>query len=439
MHLYFCGIGGSGLAPLAHLALDCDLQVSGSDIQEGLSLKELLARTDQISLEQDGKFLKTLHQDKPIDWFIYTSAVKPGQNPEYQFIQEWNEQNPEKQIRLSKRSQLLNYILKKKRLKLLAIAGTHGKTTTTAMLVWTFKQLNLPISYLIGTNVSFGRSAAYTSGSKYFVYECDEFDKNFLEFQPHATLLTSLDYDHPDTYATEKDYYLAFEEFLAQTDLITVGWQENLTKLKSESRFLSLSKIEKNLEIEQLKLTGRHNRENAFLAGRLLESLKIIPAVEAYPILSAFPGTQRRFEKLVEGVFTDYAHHPAEIAATLQTVEEYRQLRGLDSAKIIAIYQPHQNSRQHLIQNEYQHTFDRADLVYWLPTYLTREDPNQRTLEPEELSQHVEPKNKVQLANLDEVLLEKLKQHQNQGDLLIFMGAGNIDGWARLKFGVVRN
>lgn len=431
MHLYFSGIGGSGLAPLAHLALDCGLQVSGSDIQESLNLKSLRERGVKIGLNQDGNHLQKVHTKQPVSWLVHTSAINTSTHPEYQLVQTWNSQNPEGHIRTSKRSDLLNYVIKKKRLKLLAVAGTHGKTTTTAMLVWLFKQLKIPVSYLIGTNITFGPAAQYQEGSEYFIYECDEFDRNFLDFHPFATLLTSLDYDHPDTYPSQESYYEAFRQFFSQTEYNVIGWSENLLNFNFEAQLPNLSKKNLSPQIDQIILTGRHNRENAFLAIQLLSKLIAQPVEELEKLVESFPGTQRRFEKLARNVFTDYAHHPTEIRATLQMAAEYRHQHNLKESKIIAVYQPHQNSRQHLIKKDYQNAFDRAEMIYWLATYLTREDPELPVLPAQELSNYVDVSKQLELQELDEVLAKKLQAHQKNNDIIVFMGAGNIDDWAR--------
>src|SRR5690606_24799052 len=113
-------------------------------------------------------------------------------------------------IKIAKRDELLAFILKEKGLKLIAITGTHGKTTTTGMLVWCLQNLGVPISYSVGSTLPFGPSGAFRPDSEYFVYECDEFDRNFLHFEPYLSVITSIEYDHPDTYPTENEYYDAF-------------------------------------------------------------------------------------------------------------------------------------------------------------------------------------------------------------------------------------
>jgi UDP-N-acetylmuramate--alanine ligase len=216
MHIYFSGIGGSGLSPLANLALDCGFEVSGSDREDSQNLEDLKNRGAKITIGQSTQEIEQTYQNQPFDWIVITSALS-ADHPHKLFA----EQN---QLKITKRHELINFILQEKNLKLIAVAGTHGKTTTTGMLVWIFKQLRIPVSYLIGTNISYGRSGEYAPDSQYFVYECDEFDRNMLHFKPFLSVVPSLDYDHPDTYKTEKDYCESFIQFFSQSQNV-VSWQ----------------------------------------------------------------------------------------------------------------------------------------------------------------------------------------------------------------------
>lgn len=423
MHIYFSGIGGAGLAPLAQISLDVGLEVSGSDACKSLNTKELEKRGLKIKIGQTEKNIENCHQNKKIDWFVYSSGIRED-HPERQFIKEWNDKNPNDQIKESKRDELLNYIISKKKLKLIAVSGTHGKTTTTGMAVWVFKQLRIPISYSIGSNITFGPSAKYEEGSEFFVYECDEFDRNFLNFTPFATIITSLDYDHHDTYPTIQDYQLAFEDFINTAKEKVVGWQKDLSILKLQSKKVKMFDSEK-ADLSKIKLPGQHNRQNAFLVIETIKNLLKNQNIDRlYEVISNFPGTQRRMEKIGQNLYTDYAHHPVEIRATLELAS------GL-SQNVIAVYQPHQNIRQHRLKNEYTDCFKQAKKVYWLPTYLSREDKNLKILEPKELIKEIKEKDKIEISETNSILENKINQHIQNGDLIILMGAGSIDEWGR--------
>lgn len=181
MNIYFSGIGGVGIGPLAEIAHDAGYEVAGSDLEDTLVTKELRQHGITVNTTQDGTFLKARHQEKPIDWFVYTSAL-PKNHPELVLAQELG-------IRATKRDELLDHIISDKGLKLIAVAGTHGKTTATGMLIWTLQQLEVPVSYSIGTTIKFGPSGKFDPASEYFIYECDEFDRNFLNFNPYLSLI----------------------------------------------------------------------------------------------------------------------------------------------------------------------------------------------------------------------------------------------------------
>jgi UDP-N-acetylmuramate--alanine ligase len=194
MNIYFAGIGGVGIGPLAEIASDAGHYIAGSDLAKTPITYQLETKGVEISYAQDGQHLAAVHATHPLDWFIYTAAL-PDTHPELMKARELG-------IQTGKRDELISDIIRGHNLKLIAVAGTHGKTTTTGMLVWAFKQLGVPVSYSVGSTLSFGPSGRFDENAQYFVYECDEFDRNFLHFTPYLSLITSVDYDHPDTYPT---------------------------------------------------------------------------------------------------------------------------------------------------------------------------------------------------------------------------------------------
>lgn len=410
MKIYFSGIGGVGIGPLAEIAADAGYDVIGSDQQEGLMTKQLRERGISVDIGQDGHFLAACHEDEPIDWFVYTAALPP-EHPELKMAQELG-------IKIAKRDELLAHIIQEKNLKLLAVAGTHGKTTTSGMLVWAMQQLNLPISWSVGATLSFGPSGKFDPESEYFVYECDEFDRNFLHFQPHLSLVTSVDYDHPDTYPTESEYLKAFRQFGEQSEQL-IAWQDQHVELFSEHPDAWL--LETPLDVN---LPGAHNRKNATLVLKALEKLNLNGDYKS--AIEGFPGTSRRFEKLADNLYSDYGHHPVEIAATLQMAREI-------SNQVVLVYQPHQNIRQHEIKDQYTVQFELAEKVYWLPTYLSREDPDLPILSPEELISGITNRSDIEIAELDIKLWRNIQKAQSEGKLVLAMGAGSIDSWLRSR------
>ncbi len=414
MNIYFSGIGGVGIGPLAEIARDAGYTVQGSDATESLLTRELRGRGINVTIGQDGDFLKACHYETPIDWFVHTAALT-ADHPELVLAQQLG-------IKTAKRDELLAHIIAEKNLQLIAVAGTHGKTTTTGMLVWTMKQLGIPVSYSVGTTISFGPSGKYDPDSKYFIYECDEFDRNFLHFSPHLSLITSIDYDHPDTYPTESSYLAAFHQFIEQSNM-AIMWKadgDQIHSTETEGWILG------DDEVMDIHVPGAHNRRNATLVAKAVEYLEAGDYDRTITSLQSFPGTDRRFERLDDNLYSDYGHHPVEIAATLQLAREL-------SDNVVLIYQPHQNVRQHEIRAQYTNQFELADTIYWLPTYLSREDPTLPILTPHELTQTITNRGSVYTANLDNDLWNVIQAARQEGKLVLGMGAGSIDTWLRQR------
>lgn len=412
MNIYFSGIGGVGIGPLAQIARDAGYDVQGSDPSESLTTRSLQAQGIAVDTNQDGTFLRACHDARPVDWFVYTASL-PADHPELLLAKKLG-------IKTSKRDELIAHIIKEKRLKLIAVAGTHGKTTTTGMAVWAFKQLGIPVSYSVGSTLGFGPSGAFDDKSEYFIYECDEFDRNFLHFSPYLSLITSIGFDHPDVFPTEDDYTQAFRQFMNQSDH-TIMWQPDGTKVQASA---DDGWILRENEVQPIKLAGEHNRRNATLVAKALEYLGLANMAKAQEVLARFPGTDRRFEKLADNLYSDYGHHPSEIAATLQMARELCD-------HVVLVYQPHQNVRQHEIKDQYVHCFELAEEIYWLPTYLSREKPLLPILTPQELSQNVTNRDSVHFADLDDSLWAIVKAARSEGKLVLAMGAGSIDSWVR--------
>ena len=410
MRIYFSGIGGVGIGPLSRIALGAGYDVCGSDKAPSLITDELESAGIAISFNQSGEYLQSEHKKAPFDWFIHTAAL-PDDHPELVLARELG-------IKTSKRDELLAQIIADKNLKLIAIAGTHGKTTATSMLVWAMQQLQIPVSYSVGSTLSFAPSGEFNENSQFFVYECDEFDRNFLHFSPEISVITSVDYDHPDTYPTEKSYLEAFHEFGEKSKKVIV-WQENST-IFNPKNLITLSSADQNITIP-----GEHNRKNATLIIEALKHMNISANKSAiYQAINSFPGSGRRFEKLADNLYSDYGHHPIEIRATLQMAREL-------SDRVVLVYQPHQNVRQHEIIDQYTaDIFRDANEIYWLPTYLTRENPDLPILTPQQLTKNINPE-KLHFADLDDNLWQNITTAQKSGKLVLCMGAGTIDGWIR--------
>lgn len=405
MNVYISGISGTGMGPLALMAKAAGFAVWGSDLAKGAIYDELIKAGIEVKIgPQDGEFLREKLEGE-VDWFVYTSALS-ADHKELVLAREAG-------VKCTKRDDLTAFLVSELGLKMVAVAGTHGKTTTTAMIIWAALKLGLPVSYIVGTTLGFAPSGAYKMGDKYFIYEADEYDRNFLKYHPWLAVIPAVSYDHPDIYPTVEDYEAAFLQFKAQSE-----------------RVVEQSSFDEN----EFKLAGEVRRKDAVLAAEAV--FMMAPGIsreKIVEILNEFPGVGRRFEKITEGVYTDYAHHPEEIAATMGVVEDEKRLHGKKG--IVVVYQPHQNTRQHEVRNGYREAFLGADKIYWLPTYLTRENPNLPVLKSEELIDGLINKEVAEAAELSDDLVEKLQKYIDDNYLVILMTAGPADGWLREKFG----
>jgi len=401
MKIYISGISGTGMGPLALMARQAGVEVFGSDLHEGAIYQELVDAGIEIFIgEQDGEFLREKISDG-VEWFVHTSAL-PSDAPEMVVAKEAG-------IRISKRDNLTEFLVQKLGLKMVAVAGTHGKTTTTSMIVWACLKLGLPAAYIVGSTLGFAPSGSYKDGDKYFIYEADEYDRNFLKFHPWLSVITSVSYDHPDIYKTPEEYKEAFEQFKSQSENVIL-----------------------NTDFCDFKLAGEARRTDAGLAMQAI--LKMAPDVEkekVIEILNDFPGVGRRFEKLADGIYTDYAHHPEEIKATMDVALDQMDI---DSKKgVVVVYQPHQNTRQHEVQDLYYDAFVGASKIFWLPTYLTREDESLPILKPIDFINQLNNAEVAEEAELNDELFEQILKYRDDGYLVILMTAGPADEWLRKK------
>lgn len=398
MNIYISGISGTGMGPLALMAKAAGFNVCGSDLKEGAIYDELIKAGIEVKIgEQDGEFLKE-HLDG-LDWFVYTSAL-PQDHPELKMAREAG-------IKCTKRDELTAFLVEKLGLKMIAVAGTHGKTTTTAMIVWTALKINLPVAYIVGTTLGFAPSGSYKKGDKYFVYEADEYDRNFLKYHPWLAVIPTVSYDHPDIYPTREDYEKAFEQFKSQSEEVIDVPMDGDFKLAGEAR-----RVDAGLAAEAVsRITDEKDR--------------------IVKILNDFPGVGRRFEKLADGIYTDYAHHPEEIAATMDVARDEVELR--EKKGVVVVYQPHQNTRQHEVIGGYYDAFVGAEKVFWLPTYLTREDPDLPVITPYDFIEELSNGDVAEPAELNDELFNALIKYRDDGYLVLLMTAGPADGWLRDK------
>ena len=371
MKIYISGISGTGMGPLALMAKAAGMTVYGSDKNPGMILPELEKAGIEVRIgEQDGEFLKQ-KINEGVDWFVHTSAL-PKEHPELVLAKETG-------IKISKRDELTEYLIEKLGLKMVAVAGTHGKTTTTSMITFGALKLGIKAAYIVGTTLGFAPSGSYKPGDKFFIYEADEYDRNFLMFHPWLAVFPSVTYDHPDIYPTREDYEEAFSQFKAQCENV-------IDEINGDVDF---------------KLAGAARRRDAELAMTALLNMKPdLKPEEVKAVLDEFPGVGRRF-------------------------------RLRDKKGVVVVYQPHQNTRQHEVKDLYKDAFKGVEKIFWIPTYLTREDPNLKVLTAEDLISILSNKEVAEPAELNDELFRKLVKYRDEGHLILLMTAGPADGWLR--------
>jgi UDP-N-acetylmuramate--alanine ligase len=383
--LHFTGIGGSGMSGIARLFLDAGYSVTGSDLRDTDAVRDLRAAGATVAIGHDAANVGDA------DTLVVTGALWQD-NPEYQYALANG-------IPVLHRSQALAWLINKQRL--IAVAGAHGKTTSTGMIVTALRELGADPSFVNGGVIAgLGRSAATGSGDL-FVVEADESDGSFLLYETAVALITNVDADHLDHYGTQEAFEDAFVTFAQRASEFVVASSDDpgtraVTARLTGSRILTfgtdasadvrVSDIGSEGPVSftlshagtdhavQLAVPGAHNALNAAGAFTVLTGL----GFDAEPVIAAletFTGTGRRFELhgTVRGVrvFDDYAHHPTEVEAALQTA---RSVVG--NGRVIAVHQPHLYSRTQLMAGDFAEAYERlADHTVVLDVYGAREDP----------------------------------------------------------------
>lgn len=429
MHVFFSGIGGTGIGPLALIAHQAGFTVSGSDKQESSYIHYLYEKgVTDIHIGQTYKQIAGVHAKTPIEWFVYSSAVtkEQAEPPELRFCQEHT-------IKATRRDEFLNALLDQAHFKLLAIAGTHGKTTTTAMAIWLFKQLGIAESHSVAAKSSFCEMGEFNKGSKYFIYEADEYDQNFLAFHPYLSIITGIDWDHPDVFPTREDYLAAFKQFLGQSQA-AIMWDADMDRLGMQPSGTVQQIREADPDINaKLTLPGFVNRQNAWAVATAVSRITGKSLDELIPHLNKFPGIGRRFEQIAPKIYSDYAHTAPKIRGALQLARE------VAGDNVVVVYEGLHNTRQHFMKAELHELFDNVKHLYIVPSYLAREDKNLQLFSPDDLKQLLSDKIQPNTtpSQLDDALKTAIKQHVQDGDLVLCLTAGggnSLDEWLRKEF-----
>ena len=439
-HIHFVGIGGIGMSGMAELLYKLGFKISGSDLNTS-------DRTE--SLEKLGLIIKKGHNKSNInnaDVVVYSSAINKD-NPEIKAAEK-------KQIPAIRRAEMLAELLKVKPVSI-AIAGTHGKTSTSSMMGEILTSAELNPTMVIGGIVNKFQSNAISGNGKIIVVEADEFDRSFLTLKPTMGIITNLDLEHLDCYENLLDLQNAFIKFsnaipfygkLAicidnintksiipniKRPIVTFGIDKNaevralnLDFKNNKSKFiLSVNNKEKG-EVT-INVPGEHNVKNALGAIALALELDI-PFKQIQLGLKQYTGVRRRFDiKYTTNnnimIIDDYAHHPTEVFVTLKAAKDGWHKR------VIAVFQPHLFSRTRDFYKDFAEAFLMADILIITDIYGAREKPI-NNITAEIIIKEVQKKghkNAIYIPNQNKIP-KYLKDTSIANDMIITMGAGNI-------------
>ncbi len=437
--IHFIGIGGAGMSGLARISLSHGITVSGSDAKDSSVV---------IALSALGATVSTSHVAGNVDGsdlVVYSNAISES-NAERMRAKELN-------LPILTRAAALAVLMSDS--KSIAVAGTHGKTTTSSMLAVALQACAADPSFAIGGTITASGSNAHRGTGEIFVAEADESDGSFIEYHPYAAIVTNVEHDHVDFFATPESVAQAFTDFAATIkkegfltycadDAGAVALSQRVESIElvsygiHESADLHIDQIElltmgsraraiwkgRSVGHIELQVPGQHNLLNA--AGALATGLKLgFPAADLLTGLATFRGTGRRFEikGVVHGVrvIDDYGHHPTEINVTLQAARRYA-----DAGRLIVIFQPHRYSRTKAFAAQFAHELSAADRAIVLEVYAASEKPIDGV--SSKLITSMMSKGEY-IPNFVEVT-DSVVADAQPGDVIVTLGAGDVSSLA---------
>ena len=433
-HIYFMGIGGIGMSGIAEILLDFGYRVSGSDIKVSNVTERLQKKGAEIYIGQ-----KAENITKAIDIVVRSSAIRET-NPELVRAREL-------QLEIVHRSQMLAYLMEQKRA--ICVAGAHGKTTTSSMIALMMELAGKDPTIVVGGDIFQIGSNAKSGQSDILVAEADESDGSFLNLLPWMAVITNVEEDHLDHYKNLDAIREAFRAFVrktgengiavlnydceetrqltkeAQGKVITYGFADDAQLQSRNWRYeagVNMADIYQNgqlLGTMRLHVPGKHNISNGLAA--VAAGLEVGMTFEEITAgLEQFGGARRRFQLLGNvhdiQIIDDYAHHPTEIAATIQAA------RGVHPGRLVAVFQPHRYSRTKFLADKFAEAFHLADEVILTDVYAAGEDLSEGAESTVIIEQMKQSAQMVHREKLNNFLLDFVQP----GDMVLMMGAGNI-------------
>jgi len=428
-NIYFIGIGGIGMSALARYFKFIGKNVAGYDKTETPLTQELLGLGIDIHYTEAIDAVSESYRDTALTLVVYTPAV-PKDHLEYQYFLN-------RGFEIKKRSEVLGLITKDT--FCLAVAGTHGKTTTSSILAHLLKETGTPFTaFLGGISEDFNSNFVF-EGADYSVVEADEFDRSFLQLFPDVACVTSMDPDHLDIYGNEDELKKSFKDFTEKIkpggklfvrnglplNGITYGIDDGsdycITNIKIEHGTYIFDMLTPETTLSRVKFNkpGRHNLLNGLVAFAMATETGTLPA-ELAKALETFKGVQRRFSYKIKRedfiYIDDYAHHPTEINAVYEAIAEMHPHK-----KTLVVFQPHLFSRTRDFANDFAKSLSQFDSILLLDIYPAREKPIEG-ITSEWLMGKMENPNKKTIQKIN--LVQEIKK-QNP-EVLVTMGAGDI-------------
>ncbi|MBM4443501.1 MAG: UDP-N-acetylmuramate--L-alanine ligase [Candidatus Rokubacteria bacterium] len=438
-HIHFVGIGGAGMSGIAEILVNLGYTVSGSDTKRADAIERLERLGAKVFLGHDAAHVEGAHV------VVYSSAVA-RENVEVAVARQ-------RQIPVIPRAEMLAELM---RLKYgIAVAGTHGKTTTTSMVGAVLAEGRLDPTIVVGGRVlSLGANARLGQG-EFLVAEADESDGSFLKLTPTVAVVTTVDAEHLDHYGTLDTIRDAFVAFLnkvpfygaaivcldqpniqrllprVDTRVVTYGLESGADLVARKVRLAGLTSrfevVHRGASLGEcaLQVPGRHNVANALAAIAVGLDLEV-PFTTIQTALAGFAGVQRRFQ--VRGkaagvtVVDDYGHHPAEIRATLAAAKA-----GFDG-RVVAVFQPHRHTRTFHLRDEFVTAFNQADVLVVMDIYAAGEAPIDG-VSAADLAERIRAhghRNVTYLGGERATLLDHLVDVTRPGDLVLTLGAGDV-------------
>ena len=439
LKIHFIGVGGAGMSGIARIMLAKGFSVSGSDKSDSAMLTALKALGAKIYVVHSAGNLEDAQ-------LVIVSSAITESNPE---LVEANK----KGLPIAARAVALAWLMCES--TSVAVAGTHGKTTTTAMLTVALQSAGLDPSFAIGGTINTAGINAHSGSGSIFVAEADESDGSFLAYKPTGAIITNVELDHVDHFADEEAVFAVFEDFISSIKeggfLVACGDDSGVKTLlarikRSDLKVYLYGKGSNNdLRIDQINLAPNSSRAIITVTGRKVGELNLavvgehnlLNALAAFAAatamggseekllsgLKAFTGTRRRFELKGEvggvKVIDDYGHHPTEITVTLKAA---RNLAG--TGRVIVIFQPHRYSRTAAFANQFASSLELADFTYLLEVYAASEKPISGVSSLLIARQMNSEQVKFEPSMLQ--VVSDVVGMANSGDLILTLGAGDV-------------